>query len=224
MTFGHLQGTPSYDTGSDMYAAFSAAVGDCDGPGKISIATYDSQSGDTSFTATSLAKKFVGPDGDMLIVTSGPLNDPSDDMASVHMADIFALMKAAEDVDTAIANLGDGQPTCGDPTSDYIFCISAPDDIDDVIFVEHPVAPSGLVLGTLKGTGDYDLAAGFATAVISAVTVPGCTETGKYALATYPWMDSDTFTTSVSVTSLVKDFTDSDGNRMICGSSPLMEL
>jgi len=85
------------------------------------MATYDWQSGDTPYTAAALAKKFVGPDGDMLIATSGPLNDPSVDMDSVDMAGIFALLKAADDVDMAIANIGSGQPTCGDPLSDYIF-------------------------------------------------------------------------------------------------------
>jgi len=76
----------------------------------------------------------------------------------------------------------------------------------------------------LKGTSDYDLATGFAEGVIKAVAKPGCADTGKYALATYPWLDSDTFTSPVMVTSLVKDFMDPDGNRMICGSSPLIEL
>ena len=54
----------------------------------------------------------------MLIATSGPLNDPSVDMDFVDMAGIFALLKAADDVDMAIANMGSGQPICGDKLSD----------------------------------------------------------------------------------------------------------
>ena len=84
-----------------------------------------------------------------------------------------------------------------------VFCITAPDiltadDIDTVTFIEHPVAPTGLTIGDLAGTSDYDLAVGFAQGVLSAVATPGCMDTGKYGLATYPWLDSDTFTTPVS--------------------------
>ena len=56
----------------------------------------------------------------MLIVTSGPLNTPidGDETAEPDLIDTFALMKAAEDVESAISNLGDGQPVCGDPKDD----------------------------------------------------------------------------------------------------------
>ena len=48
ITFGQLKGTPSYDSGADIYAAFAATVDDCDEEGKTKMATYDWQSGDTS--------------------------------------------------------------------------------------------------------------------------------------------------------------------------------
>lgn len=223
MTIGDTKGSLDYVPGTNMYASFVNATDDCDGEGKISMATFGVQDGQTMFTAAALVKKFIGPAGNSLIAASGPLNDPNVDFSTVDMATVFALMKAADDVDNAVARIGDGQPACGDPTSDYIFCIYAPpDDIDSVTIIEHPVAPPGLVIGTLKGTIDYDLAVGFAQGVIDAVS--DCPDTGKYALATYPWMDSDTFATPVTVTSLVKDFTSTDGRRMICGSSPLQEM
>ena len=46
ITFGQLKGTPSYDSGSDIYDTFAAAVGECDGVGKTTMATYDWQSED----------------------------------------------------------------------------------------------------------------------------------------------------------------------------------
>ena len=54
----------------------------------------------------------------------------------------------------------------------------------------HPLVPGDLTLGVLKGTPDYDLGTGLVQAFIDATTTDGCSDTGVYGLATYPWLDA----------------------------------
>ena len=65
-------------------------------------------------------------------------------------------------------------------------CISAPEDIDDTIFVVHPVVPGGVTLGGLKGTPDYDIGLGMVQAFRDAVECDG-----SWGLAKYMWPSQD---------------------------------
>ena len=70
------------------------------------------------YDAISLLKTFIGPDGNMLIAASGPLNEPLDTEDSVEIEseaifpDSFSMITAASKVEKAISNLGTGQPVC----------------------------------------------------------------------------------------------------------------
>lgn len=68
-------------------------------------------------------------------------------------------------------------------------CLRVEDDIDDTVFVEHPIVPEGTTLGALKGTPDYDLGRGMVEAQINAVG--DCADSGKFGLAKYEWLDDD---------------------------------
>jgi len=137
------------------------------------------------------------------------------------LSNSFEMMRAQRNVDAAIANLesGDVQPACMDAVDNYVFCVTAPDDIDDTTFLFHPVIPSGLVLGTITGS-DYEMGAGMVNSLKDALG--SCDETGQYGLATYDWLSQEDFVSSVSVTSLVMD-TVSGGETVICASGPLSE-
>ena len=71
-----------------------------------------------------------------------------------------------------------------------VVCISVEDDIDDTAFVVHPIVPGDLTLGALKGTPDYDLGMGLVQAFLDAAMPDGCTDVGKFGLASYPWLDA----------------------------------
>jgi len=230
-TFGLMKGSPSYDSGKAMYDALVASVSadTCEADGIAGLAFYD-WVGSERFVATALVKKFKGPEGNMLLVATGPLNEPLEGVEEeedISMVDSFKMMKAAESLETAIADFESGteQPVCSHPTKDYIFCVSVPEDIDEVAFHVHPLVPVGTKLADLKGTSDYDLGKGMVEAVVDAVTIPDCDATGNYGLATYGWLHSDDYTTAVMATSLVKDFTHEEtGERFICGTNPLVEM
>ena len=69
-------------------------------------------------------------------------------------------------------------------------CITVPDDIDDTIFVIHPVVPSSLTLGALKGTPDYDIGRGMIQAFRD--SVPECVDNpGNWGIAKYMWISQD---------------------------------
>jgi len=79
-------------------------------------------------------------------------------------------------------------------------CFSIPDDIDDTEILVHPIAPKGTILGDLDESSPDDYAMGKAYFEAVREVISTCEETSKYNLATYPWLDSDDFTTPVSVT------------------------
>ena len=68
-------------------------------------------------------------------------------------------------------------------------CISCPGDIDDTVFITHPVVPSGLTLGDLKGTPDYAMGLGMISALREAADK--CEEFEQFNFAEYPWFAAD---------------------------------
>jgi len=82
-------------------------------------------------------------------------------------------------------------------------CFSVPDDVDDTEIVVHPIVPEGTVLGDLAESSpdDYVMGKAYFEAVRDVIST--CEATDKYQLATYPWLDSNDFTTPVSSYAIV---------------------
>jgi len=139
----------------------------------------------------------------------------------------FEMLRASENVDAAVeaftTDLTAEQPACFDPTKNYVKCFSVPDDVDDTEIVVHPIVPEGTVLGDLAESSpdDYVMGKAYFEAVRDVIST--CEATDKYQLATYPWLDSNDFTTPNLSVSLVKDFVASDGNTYVCSSGPISE-
>jgi len=143
------------------------------------------------------------------------------------MQSAFEMLTASENVDAAVEafsmDLTAEQPACFDPTKNYVQCFSVPDDIDDTEILVHPIAPKGTILGDLDESSPDDYAMGKAYFEAVREVISTCEETSKYNLATYPWLDSDDFTTPNLSTSLVKDFVAVDGNTYVCASGPIFQ-
>jgi len=250
MTLGDLKGTADYDMALGMIKSVQETInpGECAEVGNAGLANYGWLSINdftTPIGATSFVKDFMAPpptrrrlgsssgkrkEQSMMRYAcfSGAIDEYSDEEGP---SDFFKtsvkVMTVSTKIDQTIerfkASLKAEQPTCMHPTTNYVGCFTAEDDIDDTTFVLHPVVPVGTTIGSLKGTDSYDPAVAMVEAMTKSVTPKGCDETGNVGLATYKWLSSTDFTTPVTVTALVKDFRTADGQRYICASAPLEE-
>jgi len=97
------------------------------------------------------------------------------------------------------------QPMCSDvATGFYVFCITIPEDPQDLVFMVHPTIPSGTALRDIPDSVNAQNAL-----PIIYDSVNECTAIGELILATYQWDNSAGGDGSDEVlkTSLLQEFT-----------------
>jgi len=253
---GDIKGS-DYDLAKGMIDALQAAVSpnDCREVGNVGLASYgwlSSVDFKSPITATTFVKDFIVDDKgrrlgsrriqkmDKYVCSTSPLTPGGE--ATDALRATSEIMRAADNIQAAVLSFLDietpAQPGCVDALENYITCIDVQEDIDDTIFIAHPIVPSGTTLGSIKGTPDYDLGKGLINAFIGATS---CSTDSNYGLATYDWFSAKDGTTPISATSIVMNFkgfkdmwkmsdkemmdnNDWEAMTYVCGSEPLNEF
>lgn len=264
-TLGELEGTNDYMLAKNMIQSFRDAVSPtgCESTGNYGVAMYPWISAiDRSemITATSLVKDFMGPadfgtnsnnlrrgqEMERYICGTGPIAEdeldedekPNNGLVTVSIESVHGIKNLEDAVSRISMENYDIQPNCMNPTTNYVKCLTLPDDVDETAFIIHPVVPAGTTLKMLKGTPDYDMGRQMIEAFRDSVT-NSCDESGQLGVAKYPWLSANQ-KKKVTASSIVKDFqasakmlndlgadsfqTSESIERYMCGTGPLDEV